>query len=239
MRMVSAAKGTRRGSPSAALLATSLMMAACSSDSPYVNSRVQTAVDDVVIPRVAGNTFDYWNQLDKISPEAAVININYEYLFDQQAKYALPGVFKADSWIFADRDKTALRKLLFISVKRESPDVEDPSGRVLVFGRHQFVSEAFCIDGRDSDIPPLLDPYLKGIWSGYPVMGGGPFLAHRFVARDKEKDGARLELLHVQTIKSLGYSCSDIGNLDEPAEEFTGQLEKLYTTAQRSFDVIG
>ena len=220
------------------LLVTGLIVAACSDYARHDDPEIQDAMEKLDVPLVAGNTFDYWNQLEKISPESAIININYQYLFNQETRFSVPDVFESESWIYEERDEQHPKKSLFISVKNESGEATDPAGRVLVFGRHQFVSTAYCFDSRDAQAEEVLLPYISYFWNrnaGLP----GPLLVHRFTARDREADGTRLELVHIQDIQSVDRSCAEIGNLEEPSEETADLLSRLYTIAQRSFEVIG
>ncbi|RED50985.1 hypothetical protein [Aestuariispira insulae] len=220
------------------LLAANLLSGCEYAESSDPGYEIPASVDPSDIPLAAGNTFDYWNRLDKISPNAAIVNINYKYLFDHTTGISAPGMFDAKSWAYIERDPAEDRKILFISVREEAETVEDPSGRVLVFGRHQLVSDAHCLDADNPTEDETIAPYEQAAKNRFPDLDS-PILLHRFLSREKEEDNTRLEMVHILDLAPYGLTCTDLGNLEEPSEEMAKMLDELYSTAQRSFEMIG
>lgn len=220
------------------VVALATLTSACSYDSKQSDVNTAGAIVSSDVPLVSGNTFDYWNRLDKFSPEAMTINISYRYIYDRSFPLSLPETTSAKSWMFPVREKPVPDRLLMITVRQDIEESKDPSGRILVFGRHQFVSEVSCVSKSDTDIQPELTDYAKEVWAKDPEISDDLIL-FRYIGGSQEEDGSRLEIVHAEDIVRSGYSCTDLGDLESPNEETKLLIEKFRENSERSFEVIG
>ena len=221
-----------------ALAGISMLAAGCASETASDPMNSARAIVRSDVPLVSGNTFDYWNRLDKFSPEAMTINISYRYIYNHTFPISMPQVVSAQSWIYLIRSKPVPDRLLMITVRQDEEDSDDPGGRVLVFGRHQFVSEVTCLSRGEENVPADLADYVQKVWSQNPEISDDLIL-HRYIGSSREDDGSRLEIVHAEDITRAGYSCAELSDMDDPSEETKAILEKFRENSERSFEVIG
>jgi hypothetical protein len=191
---------------------------------------------------LSGNTFSLYNELGKMIPNDTRVNISYEFQFKSKTILTLGEVYSGPSWLFEEwsaqhPDKTI--QLHMHSPVSEPMEYAEDEGEIKSLGRFDFKVVNYCLNTDHlAAIDPQIRLYIDHInaekipLSRYVIM-------RRYMSERLEDDGSRLDIIYVEDITRQGYSCKDIGDINEPKNGTGVLIERINERADRTFEFIG
>ena len=192
---------------------------------------------------VSGNSFDPWNaRADGYGASATRISVSY--WFEYYHRDRIIDQYNNDDpvWMYIDRlSPQPLRGLFIHWIPRTSPLIFDNviGGRfsTVIKNRRTYAAYEYCLSAETVRRLPLI-VYNYGILGVNQNIGKtGQLYIKRFIPRNLEENGSRLDIVYIEDIGLSGFRCVDLANFEPVDGPTTALLQKLNSAADQSFDV--
>ena len=192
---------------------------------------------------ISGNNFDPWEVTDSgYSADATRFSISYWLEYKKQDS-VIDSYNNTDPvWVYVDRlNPKPLRGLLIHWLPRTSPLLFENivGGRfsTLSKNRRTYQTYEYCLSAETVRRLPLI-VYNYGILSVNNSIGEtGQLYIKRYIPRNLEENGSRLDVIYIEDIGLSGFRCVDLANFEPVDGPTTALLQRLSSAADTSFDV--
>ncbi|MEM7071104.1 MAG: hypothetical protein AAF403_05030 [Pseudomonadota bacterium] len=193
---------------------------------------------------LAGNTFDPWAGRDRSPNDTnSLVHVSYNFEYSDKSKITGDNGNDGDAWIFTDLMIPKPIKAAILHWQTNPPsysNATDPRGRFTAvnLGRRVFGAYEYCLSSETvRDLPLVV--YKYGIFAYKNNVGEtGQLYVKRFIPRNLEADGSRVDLVFLEDIGRSGYRCSDLSDFAPRNGNVVAFLESLTTRANQAFDVV-
>ncbi len=198
---------------------------------------------ELVSKEVSGNSFDPWNvSANGYAPNATRFSISYWFDYANRASVVDSYNNTDPVWMYKDRlNPKPQRGFLIHWIPRTSPLLFENvvGGRFSTVTKNQRTYQAYeyCLSAETVRRLPLII-YNYGILAVNNGVGNtGQLYVKRYIPRNLEENGSRLDAIYVEDIGLSGFRCVDLANFEPVDGPTTALLQRLGAAADSSFDV--
>lgn len=190
------------------------------------------------VPVVSGNTVDRWNQLDKILPEAPLVNVSYRFNLVDETEIRSDILGEGQGWVYASTGEWNYSSQVVVSLV-SGPDERDiASSSSITVGRQQFDTLRYCLTADRGRIDDIVAPYVRAV-NGAGGKAAQEYYVQVFTSRAPDTEGRYVDIVYFETLEGSGQACDADGGLKVTGGEGDYAPEALRDRAERSFDVLG
>ena len=194
--------------------------------------------------KVSGNTFDPWVEAGGI-PMGNISRVSISYWLEYASKDKVIDQYDNQDpvWTYIDRlNPNPQRALMIHWLPQTSPLIFDqqPGGRYSVVRKNNryYTAYEYCLSAETVRSLPLL-VYNYGIVSvNHKIGSTGQLYIKRYIPRNLEHDGSRIDLIYLEDIGLSGFRCVDLSEFDPADAPTAALLERINISADSSFDII-
>lgn len=194
-------------------------------------------MDNDKAPVVSGNTVDRWNQLDKILPEAPLVNVSYRYELAAESNLTSNRLGTGQGWIYRGVGEQYENSLVIVSLVNGVEDRDLGVSGSITVGRQQFQTVRYCLNTNPGNLDETAAAYLQAIEAAGYSLGGDKYL-QLFAGQAPDSEGRYIDIAYMQTLDGTGQACDADGAFEEDGV-VEASPEDLRDRAERSFDVVG
>lgn len=191
-------------------------------------------------PKIAGNTFELQNRLDVVLPEVERINISYAFIqMDEDPQdIESPGHFSGPLWWYEERSAETPAQFIGIHLLVRDPAFEEKGGQIVKLSRTNYNAFDYCIDTSNPEtVPVVLKPYLESLADSGAEVSTDLFI-RRYVMRNERDGNERTDVVYIRDVVRLGYTCSEIGDVIDPAPKSQDIVNTLRSGSTAAFEVM-
>lgn len=189
-------------------------------------------------PTVSGNTIDRWNRLDKILPEAPLVNVSYRYdlVADGNIQSDLLGGGK--SWTYVGNEVGTPESQVIVTLV-DGPEKRDIGpGSVVTVGRQQFNTVSYCLSGKQTDEWAVASSYRRVLNAAGFDTSGDHYL-QIFASELPDELGRFVDIAYVESLQGNEQACDGNGGFKTTGGGTNSLSGALRDRAEQSFDVVG